>query len=200
MYVFARSYSITITASHVAQHKRTIRTHDGTHNDTQKDRHACATRKHGKQRGMHLHHRRRGGPGHRITARNSQAAGEPRTRGSNENSVARKEGQGVVSRPHRACRAQAPRHAPAAHRAWRAGKAASVGGRSAPAASSRQGVQGRVSSVGGRLRAGGLRGWRRAAAAATTTPFEAPRSRGRRRRARDRARRRERLGVTTISR
>jgi len=133
MYVFARSYTITITASHVAQYKRTIRTHDSTHNDKQKERHACATRKHGKQRGMHLHHRRRGGPGHRITARNSQAAGEPRTRGSNENSVARKEGQGAVSRPNRACRAS-----------------------SEARTSSTQGVKGREGSVGGwLLRAGG---------------------------------------------
>jgi len=175
--------------------------------------------------------------------------------------MARREGQGAISRAQRACRA-GPDAYTSSRQAWRAGWAASVSGCCARAASSRQDVEGRVGnvrerlhqprrrgqqggqrrraaarwrpapakasrearraasaggcalvactrqgvegskggSVGGRLRAGGLRGWRRAAAAATTTPFEAPRSRGRRRRARDRARRRERLGVTTISR
>jgi len=117
--------------------------------------------------------------------------------------MARREGRGAASRAQRACTAnfEARTGSRQGVEGRSAGRATSVGGCCTLAVCTRQGVEGsKEGSVGGRLRAGGLRGWRRAAAAATTTPFEAPRSRGRRRRARDRARRRERLGVTTISR
>jgi len=155
--------------------------HTTAHTTTRTDRLACATRKHGNLRGMHLHQTGRGGQGHRIHSAQQLGSGRTAHRGhqrqqhshtkgqlrqgskllqrrrpqhsqrqkaagacllqrhiKSERAAVSQSGSGrAAARPGGRGKGRlaaptahaglAPRHIPAADKAWRAGRAASVG-------------------------------------------------------------------------